>query len=92
MKNILASIVVGSKVEALFHKSASADLRSFADREKRSENGQFDSIKGIVTAVKEVSTGTQVIIKRTDGDPKPYGSLTTNQTMRKLVVNGEVLV
>jgi len=88
----LASIKVGSKVEALFHKSASADKRNSADRDKRSTNGQFDSLEGIVTAVKEVSTGIQVIVKRTDGDPKPYGSLTSNQKITKLVVNGEVLV
>jgi hypothetical protein len=88
----LANIKVGSSVEALFHRSASADLRNAKDRDERSKNGQFDSIKGVVTSVKEVSTGIQVCIKRTDGDAKPYGSLTSNQKITKLVVNGEVLV
>ena len=77
----------GTVISALYHKSASADLRSYEDRDKRSENGRFASIAGEVTDVKTVSTGIQVIIKRTDGE-KPYGSLTSNQTLRRLVVSG----
>lgn len=88
----LATIKVGSLVEALFHKSADADKRNAADRDKRSANGQFASIKGQVTAVKETETGIQVIVRRTDGHDKPFGSLTSNQTITKLVVNGEALI
>ena len=75
----------GVIINALYHKSASADLRSYSDRDKRSENGQFASIAGEVTDIKTVSTGIQVIIRRTDGE-KPFGSLTSNQTLRRLVV------
>jgi hypothetical protein len=93
-KHILAALVnsnalrVGSKVECQFHKSASADLRSYEDRDKRSGNGQFASIAGEVTSIKDVSTGTQVMIRRTDGHDRPFGSLTTNQVIRSLSVDG----
>lgn len=83
----------GVKIEALFHKSASADKRNATDREKRSTCGQFASIAGEVADIKEVSTGLQIMIRRTDGGEKPYGSLTSNQTLRRLVVSGtEVLL
>ena len=83
-----AALSAGDTVKAVFHKSASAELRSYADRQMRSENGQFASIAGKVANIKQTSTGLQVIIMRNDGHEKPYGSLTSNQTITKLVVNG----
>jgi hypothetical protein len=83
-----AALTAGDSVKALFHKSASADLRSYEDRDKRSENGQFASIAGKVANIKQTSTGLQIIVARTDGHDKPFGSLTTNQVIRSLVVNG----
>ena len=83
-----AALTTGDTVKAVFHKSASADLRSYADRQMRSENGQFASIAGKVASIKQTSTGLQLIILRTDGHDKPYGSLTTNQVIRSLEVNG----
>jgi hypothetical protein len=88
LETLVAQSIIrkGVAIKALFHKSASADLRSHADRQMRSENGQFASIAGEVSDIKQTSTGLQVIIRRTDGE-KPYGSLTSNQTLRHLVVN-----
>jgi hypothetical protein len=86
--NTLANLKQGDVVKAYFHKFASSDKRNSEDREKRSTNGQFDSMTGEVNAVKETSTGIQVIVRRTDGSPKPYGSLTSNQTFKSLIVNG----
>ena len=86
MRNtILESLTSGDAIEALFHKSASADKRNAEDREKRSENGQFASIRGKVATVKQTSTGLQVIILKEEGG---YGSLTSNQVITKLVING----
>jgi len=90
-QHILANLIntntlrVGSRVDAQFHKSASADKRNSEDRDKRSQNGQFGSVQGTVASIKEVSTGLQVFVAKDEGG---YGSLTTNQIMRKLVVNG----
>jgi hypothetical protein len=91
MTNTLETLVTqavirkGVMINALYHKSADASKRNAIDREMRSCNGQFASIAGEVTDVKTTSTGIQVIIRRTDGE-KPYGSLTSNQTLRRLVV------
>jgi hypothetical protein len=93
-QHILASLIntntlrVGSTVKCQFHKSASAELRNHTDRQERSPNGQFASIAGEVTSIKDVSTGTQVMIRRTDGHDRPFGSLTTNQVIRSLSVDG----
>ena len=83
-----AALMSGDKVKALYHKSSDPDKRNSVDREKRSTCGQFASIQGRVSTIKQTSTGLQVMIARTDGHEKPFGSLTSNQVIRSLEVNG----
>ena len=87
---IANSTFSGDQIAATFRRNADLSKRNAKDREKRSQNGQFDSLEGVVATVKWLANdGVQVIVKKKDGS---YGSLTTNQEIFSLSHKGQEIL
>ena len=82
---IANAIFPKDRISATFRRNADPSKRNAEDRAKRSQNGQFDSLEGIVADIKWLGDGgVQVIIKKDSGG---YGSLTSKQEIFKIVHN-----
>ncbi len=87
---IANSTFSGDQIAAVFRRSADLSKRNAKDREKRSQNGQFDSLSGIVATVKWLDNGgVQIIVRKDDGG---YGSLTTSQEVFSLSHKGQEIL
>jgi hypothetical protein len=87
---IANSTFSGDQIAATFRRNADPSKRNAEDRQKRSKNGQFDSLEGVVATVKWLKDdGVQVIVKKKDGS---YGSLTTSQEIFSLSHKGQEIL